>query len=65
MKRLFVDFTRYGHSRNVAATLFPEEREGLEVGSHVLVTGDDVEDVEAVVTELRDGGREAHLQLLA
>lgn len=64
MRRIFVDFSRFGRSRTVAATLFPEEREGLAVGVHVLVTGDDVNDVEAVVTEFRDGGREARLQLL-
>jgi len=64
MRHLEIDFTQFGHSRVVRALLFPEEREGLEVGMHVLVEGDTVAAREAVVTRFSEDRREVTLELV-
>jgi hypothetical protein len=62
--RLWVDYNLYGHSRTVRAQVWPEDRDSINIGTRVLVEGDDVETQEAVVTALSDSRREATLQLV-
>lgn len=64
LRRVTVDFTRFGHGTTVSTRLFPEERAQIEVGTHVIVQGDDVEPREAVVTSVHPDGRTVDLQLL-
>jgi hypothetical protein len=61
MRTIVIDYNRIGRAKTFHTTLFSDEREGIAVGTHVLVAGDDVPEREAIVTGLTDGGREVEL----
>lgn len=59
LRTIMIDYNRIGRAHSFRTALLADEREGLEVGTHVLIVGDDVPDREAVVTDLTEGAREA------
>lgn len=61
MKTLTVNYSLIGFGKTFTRPLLAFEREGLEVGMHVLVVDDDVPGREAVVTELGADKRYAKL----
>lgn len=56
---IVVDYNRIGKAKSFRTALLSDEREGLCVGTYVLIVGDDVPERKAVVTDLSDGAREA------
>lgn len=62
--RIPIDYNRYGNSSRVRVSLLAEERNQVVVGARVIVTGDSVDDREAVVAELSDDKTEVILALI-
>ena len=59
LRTIMIDYNRIGRATSFRTVLLSDEREGIEIGTHVLIVGDDVPEREAVVTDLSEGAREA------
>jgi hypothetical protein len=59
LRTIVIDYNRIGRAKSFRTALLSDERDGLSVGTHVLIVGDDVPDREAVVTDLTEDAREA------
>ena len=59
LRTIMIDYNRIGRATTFRTALLSDERDGIEVGTHVLIVGDDVPEREAVVIELSEGAREA------
>ena len=62
-KKLFVDYTRIGYATRFRTSVFKADRDGLEPGTTVIVTGDSVPDRRARVVEVTPTTRAAVVRL--